>query len=150
MLEHETQRCSGHCCEVFFLPVKPDKIDELRKTTQDGEAIASMVVPLGEAIKDLPKRLRRMLPQAYHEDPDKILPRGYFYTCKHLDPKTKNCGIYVDRPAMCREMPYGSHCPYVGCTRKTTPLAIGATGTPLDGVTISSAGVFGKHGGCRC
>lgn len=122
--EVEVKRCSGQCCEVFFLPWKPDALQANQDRIEDGTKVAAMVVPLAETIKELPRRLRRMLPAMYHSDPAKIIEKGYFYTCKHLDPETKLCRDYENRPTMCRDFPYGSECTYCGCTRKTKPLLI--------------------------
>jgi Fe-S-cluster containining protein len=42
----------------------------------------------------------------------------HFYTCKHFDSTTGNCGIYEHRPLMCRDYPYGNTCRYLDCTMR--------------------------------
>lgn len=91
-------RCTGHCCRRFFLPYSPEKIEERRDTIQDGHFIADMVIHL--------------------ESDDE---GNHYFTCRHLveaDDGTASCGAYEDRPAMCRQYPYGNACTYAGCTMK--------------------------------
>lgn len=33
-----------------------------------------------------------------------------YFHCRHLDPKTSLCGIYEDRPSMCRDYPVDGAC----------------------------------------
>lgn len=53
-------------------------------------------------------------------DPSSHFPwsdRGHNFTCRHWDESTRLCGIYEDRPKMCRRFPYGKKCPF-GCSCK--------------------------------
>lgn len=34
-------------------------------------------------------------------------PGGRYFTCKHWDEQTRLCGVYEDRPKMCRDHPCG-------------------------------------------
>lgn len=40
---------------------------------------------------------------------------GHLFKCHNWDEETRMCGIYEDRPPMCRTFPYGEPCRY-GCT----------------------------------
>ncbi len=120
-------RCTGHCCERFTLPYSMEQLRALAgakrealsseacvdpENARDVIKIAEMVVPLGEALT--------------HADGSPVLPTDRYkwdYTCKNLDPTTRDCGIYETRPSMCRTFPDGRPCPYKGCTAPPTPPA---------------------------
>lgn len=68
----------------------------------DIHLIAPMVIYLGESWWDIQGE-RREAP-------------GHYYTCKHYDCSSQNCGIYEHRPRMCSEYPYGRDCNYLDCT----------------------------------
>jgi Fe-S-cluster containining protein len=40
----------------------------------------------------------------------------HHWTCRHHDVDTGNCRVYDQRPAMCRDYPYGRSCPQPECT----------------------------------
>ena len=109
----ETARCTGHCCKSFWLPVSPMELQhELKKFQLTGrsrwsdiEKIAPMVI------------LQRTSRQCGHNSP-KSNKVEYYYTCKHFDAASGNCMNYEDRPAMCRDYPYGRQCSYKACTRR--------------------------------
>lgn len=42
---------------------------------------------------------------------------NHSYTCKYFD--GHNCTAYEERPAMCRDYPYGKQCTFEGCTLKS-------------------------------
>jgi Fe-S-cluster containining protein len=46
--------------------------------------------------------------------PLKHVRKGSLYTCKHLQ-KNGDCGIYADRPQMCRDFPGDQPCPFPIC-----------------------------------
>lgn len=101
--------CGGECCAVFWLPkdaLQPDGM----KGVRDGEFIADMIVPLNRR-----QALRRWRKFVSTTAP---LPKGRSdrttYTCRHWDEKTRLCGVYEDRPGMCRDYPYGAACSH-GC-----------------------------------
>lgn len=71
--------------------------------------IAEMVVYLGQA------SMEGVMDGGCGEDSDYIKKIKHHYTCKNLVGGT-DCNIYADRPAMCRDYPYGSSCDYIGCT----------------------------------
>lgn len=117
----ETERCSGNCCERFNLPYSPEEFERKLKEhrsgrihLQDIEVIQPLLVYLG--MSDIYCTGEQMRGGETH-----------FYTCKHYDKETHNCGIYDKRPRMCSEFPYPDSrtgslrgvCPYPQCTRKT-------------------------------
>lgn len=126
-----TDRCTGHCCQNFHLPLSPDDLDRgyaqwksggkqitMSGATpppvwQDIHLIAPMVVWLGPDAT----RPKQINPR------DSILlgevdPAGHRYRCKHFDANEKLCTIYEIRPAMCRNYPGGKPCNYASCTWK--------------------------------
>lgn len=102
----EPKRCTGHCCKRFYLPLSPDQIKQARAEGRytDIETIADMVIYLEYSNVSVTGETR-----------DEF---GHYYTCKHFDAATNNCGIYERRPAMCYEYPYGKPCLYKECTMR--------------------------------
>ena len=100
MSETTTPRCTGHCCRGFALEKSHDEIwDDYRlwkqnpalSTIPDVHLIAPMVIPI------------------------KKLKGEWLYTCKHLG-KNGDCGIYSERPQMCRDFPGEKPCPFPICS----------------------------------
>ena len=88
----EISRCTGHCCESFYLPYtsREELLEDFKvKQKEDGEMIADMVIHL----------------------------EGNNFTCRFFDFNTRDCTVYDKRPRMCREYPYGQKCMKAGCTR---------------------------------
>lgn len=82
-------RCTGHCCERFFL--SPDATDKLLVNPElmlDGVQVQQMLLPTGEEDR---------------------------WTCVNFDTASRNCKIYEDRPNLCSSHPT-KECPYEGCT----------------------------------
>lgn len=125
-------RCSGHCCENFSLPLSPAELEasyyawlgreqgssyvgmngrESPRVCQDIHLIYPMLVYLGYTDKRPPK---------INPSDEKLLGKPevklHRYRCKHLDPKTRDCTIYEIRPVMCRTYPDGRTCNFAGCT----------------------------------
>lgn len=107
--------CPGTCCAAFRLPytltelrrgVNPDTGDAL----YEAEQIASMVIRLS------PKEARERS-VAFGGDGSGFpwSDRNRHFTCRHWDEETRLCGIYPDRPDMCRRYPYGRPCQH-GCS----------------------------------
>ncbi len=95
-------RCTGHCCECFWLPWDHTTLIQRADRLRDGHQISRMVIPISSPS-----------PEAHPF----IVPLGVggaFYTCQHYT--DGQCTIYADRPAMCREYPYDKRCLYAGCT----------------------------------
>lgn len=123
--EH-TQRCSGHCCKRFYLPLSPEQLQHeydvstgatpdavTRWNVQDLQKVHDMVIFLDSdtAKQDL------IVDGVRKREADE--PPAHYYTCKHHDAATGNCMNYEDRPNMCRDYPsYGSNdrCQYKDCT----------------------------------
>ena len=102
-------RCNGFCCREFFLPLQYEQIQQRANETPTPEnrQIADMLIPITRA------RYTGISDNILHETP------GPTYTCKHHLPNG-DCGIYENRPKMCRNYPYGQPCPYIGCTYRVT------------------------------
>lgn len=101
-------RCTGHCCRAFTMHYSPEQLLSrcfYDNDVGDGRVLASMARPLGYFSRaDAPPG---------HRNP----PSGsWWYTCAHFDEASGQCGIYDRRPRMCWMFPYGSACPYEGCT----------------------------------
>jgi len=80
-------KCTGECCEVFFLPLSSQKeLDELTNKVEQHE----------------------LLQKLFRHD------EGNNFTCTAWDPKTKKCTVYDSRPNLCARYPYGRECAYCG------------------------------------
>lgn len=116
-MDNEIKRCTGHCCEMFFLPFTPRQLKKLKKLKrkkrmhpylkgnhvinsrhnyEDMDTIMNMVIPISPS--------REKLNSHIGESASK---NGNWYTCKNFDKETRNCKIYNTRPRMCRDFPYG-------------------------------------------
>jgi Fe-S-cluster containining protein len=107
-------RCTGHCCQSFFLPNPPSYYATAAKNWKppfliDAEKISSMIVLVAIDIK------RYVIPVEPGEGPQWGAD-GYRYDCKHFDAESGNCTDYENRPRMCVEYPYGRACANPECT----------------------------------
>lgn len=88
-------RCTGACCRRLWLPFST-RAEISSSGWPDAQQIAEMVVPLEDQ----------------YLAPDGLpisVSRGIFVTCKNLQPNG-DCGIYENRPGMCRDFPDGYSC----------------------------------------
>ena len=92
-------RCSGHCCENFFLPFEPQELADRGRLSHPDDV-----------------EIRKIADMAIYLGPDSAGSNRY--TCVHYD-GAGNCMDYENRPTMCREFPYGLACPFDGCTWKS-------------------------------
>ena len=122
-----TDRCTGHCCRAFILPLSPAEVGralevhrhlvetgewkpwiddkgDSRSHVKEFDVIGPMVEPIDPEGADIPLHLRWALSNGYH-----------LYRCKNLT-ASGDCGIYEARPGMCRDYPYGGPCKYATCT----------------------------------
>lgn len=97
-------RCTGHCCENFWLPVSPMELSFQAKLASIGKSKWDQSDIL--KVKDMAIFIRK--------DPKK----GNRYTCKYLDKETGDCKNYANRPTMCKAYPYGKPCTYKACTMR--------------------------------
>lgn len=121
-------KCSGKCCEDFFLPFSPEELEELyeKHTTRDIGLIYIMLIYKG---------VNHIIPET-----GKTRKNGelvHHWTCRFHDKENKKCKIYFVRPHFCRTFPdytmvkdengewkQTSHheglcnCAYEGCTYK--------------------------------
>lgn len=98
-----SDRCTGDCCALFYIPYSVEEIQEGAVTGRWGEdsaMLADMLIP-----KDyVPER----------RDIELARWSGYTMTCKHFD--GTGCTVYESRPGMCRRYPNDGRCFYKGCT----------------------------------
>lgn len=122
-------RCSGHCCESFTLPIGPEALElSYRRWLGDGESLQMNGDPGGPRYQDIHLIYPMVTyigynaegPELVNPTDDEILgrprPKEHRYRCKHLDPATRDCTIYDIRPEMCRSYPNGGSCDYANCT----------------------------------
>lgn len=88
-------RCTGHCCDGFTLNQSPGKLAAL---AAGGDADAAKIIGLIRV-------------KSYGEG-NRFLLR---YRCKALL-ANGDCGVYEERPEMCRRYPDGGECRVAGCT----------------------------------
>jgi Fe-S-cluster containining protein len=120
IIDREPARCTGKCCRKFTMSASYERIQQMyqdwkkygggnsRVPMNDVHIVALMLVPLGEDTHDIDGVPFVHGPQM-------------MYTCKHFDKDKGDCTIYAERPQMCREYPYLSHCRYEGCTYVAEP-----------------------------
>lgn len=129
----EVTRCTGHCCRSFTLGRSPAELGQMvirSRRYQAGEGdvedpgsspsntnwIATALVYQGEHSKP-PSGFNNL---TVSPDSDRVPKEGdsYWYGCRHL--VDGSCGVYEDRPDVCRDYPYrGCECRNEGCTRRT-------------------------------
>ena len=132
-----SDRCTGHCCKLFFLPYSPDELRfsyaQWLQRSKEGQqplymggvhAPGSLVESGPGVIWDIHlvypmvRYLGKMVPPEGTFAFD--YGEGHFYTCVHYkaspDGEGGDCGIYDFRPAMCRDYPYGGKCRDKACT----------------------------------
>ena len=87
-------RCTGHCCEGFGLNVTAEQLRTMeRRGDVEAQKVLAMILPDG------PER----------------------WSCRHLQ-AGGDCGVYEQRPAMCRAYGAGG-CSRAGCTLRTEELS---------------------------
>lgn len=132
MPEPVTNGCTGLCCAAFALPhtirdlkarARQRAIVDSEGDPAEGDKIADMVIPLTP--KEARERNRRFGGDAEFSWSN----RGRHFTCRHWDEETRLCGIYDDRPSMCRGFPYEREdgCPF-GCGCKGEAIQKGCSG----------------------
>ena len=130
MAEPDTQGCAGTCCAAFHIRHTPTSLRRAVATGRvvDGQQILDMLIPL------TPKEARER--NVEHGGPGTGFPwsaRGHHFTCRHWDEGTGLCGIYEDRPGMCRDYPYGKPCPLNADCRCTNGQPQGESAVPAAG-----------------
>lgn len=116
----EPSRCTGHCCRRFPLSAPFAYIHELAGKPDEHEArqLVDMLIPLGTA-------------------PDRAGKDREYFTCRHHDVVTGDCGIYADRPRMCRDYPYEHACEQVECTAQFVPVRLKRAMVQPDPASVS-------------
>ena len=107
--EANGSRCYGQCCRSFRLSWSPQTFQRRGVSGLSGDEfnVAAMVIPLGFF------KVGAVLPTG------ELSSGGWYYDCKNLQPNG-DCGIYEDRPAMCRNFPNGTACSRINCTYTET------------------------------
>lgn len=104
-------RCTGHCCEKFYLPYLYEEIQQRTKENPnwviphgDAAKIVEMIIPLTD------------VSTCMDGSPVKPGDENHYYTCKWFDKESRNCTNYENRPALCSGYPYGKPCTIKNCT----------------------------------
>jgi Fe-S-cluster containining protein len=96
--------CDGACCVAFVLSSQGDEMmDGIRPahTVLDGEKVLDM---LTEITPRQARYRRGKFGVGFPAGGDK----QRWYRCRHWNERTRLCGIYEERPQMCRDYPgYG-------------------------------------------
>lgn len=110
MAEREGVTCPGYCCAAFYWPRTVTYMRKHAGQMYDGEQIRDMLIPL------TPKEARERYEKFSGKTTNAYVwkNRGHHFTCKNWDEETRLCKVYEDRPAMCRDYPYGQECQH-GC-----------------------------------
>jgi len=110
--------CTGLCCAAFRVPHTMGELRAMqagrrpsRVQLAEVDQLIDMLIPL------TPKQASERHVQFGGVDRRRFRwsDRGHQFTCRHWDEETRLCGIYEDRPDMCRNFPYGKSCPF-GCS----------------------------------
>lgn len=115
-------RCGGDCCRRFTLPWGPGQLRAAFTTWRDSngrastwfDPVAGVSVPMIADIGQIAPMLRWLGRSAVGVTGVRGDAVADWYTCSNLTPGGE-CGIYPDRPRMCRGYPYGRPCIYPGC-----------------------------------
>ena len=107
--------CPGYCCAVIHQPGTRDELAAVAGILQDGELVLDMIQPISRE-----DATRRRQQHGLRVDDLETAKDGHLYTCRHWDDRTRLCGIYERRPAMCRDYPYAESCAHCGLTMGIT------------------------------
>jgi Fe-S-cluster containining protein len=99
--------CSGKCCAVFNFPTPPEVL--ATRGGPDDAFLADMLVALTPDEAEARVREFEVTPPEGF-DLRTWVEAAPAYTCRHWDEETRLCGVYEQRPTMCREYPYAGGC----------------------------------------
>lgn len=105
----EIPECDGRCCAVFPFSTPIDKARDPK--------VRSIAIKLTDEEAD--ERIERFDLHFENLNATGLTERsgiGELYKCRHWDEITGLCGIYEDRPDMCRNFPYLGACSHCGGT----------------------------------
>ena len=108
-------RCTGHCCRDFTVPLTREQLVEYRRRAAAGEPLVRDGEKNWSDIETIVDMLVHVRTHATAPDGSPLHAPVSRYTCRHLQPNG-DCGIYERRPQMCRKYPYGGECQYRTCT----------------------------------
>lgn len=104
--------CSGKCCAVFTYSTPLEKLRENPEKYRDGKFLADMLIELTP---------EEAMARAERFDIPMAPPTKPVYTCRHWDEETRLCGVYEERPRMCRDYPYARACDHDECCQYRPP-----------------------------
>jgi Fe-S-cluster containining protein len=102
---------NSSCCHFFNLPFSPEVLWEnyqhfvingREEDDANGHARFIDIERIEEMVRYIGYRA------------DRFGSPGHYYTCKHISPEGV-CGIYKDRPDLCRHYPNNGRCEYRLC-----------------------------------
>ena len=131
-------RCTGHCCRSFCLRSSPAELAKVLTNPharEEDRFTASMVIPLGRfasnptqlvkgeswAEKALhlglksDEQIQELRADTRHGSYLRENSGGHYYACRYVL-LNGDCGIYENRPEMCRSYPNGHECAFEACT----------------------------------
>jgi Fe-S-cluster containining protein len=136
-------RCSGHCCRSFSIAKSPEQFRRDFEMKPDDPArprdidkLHNMLIYLGQFHTNPLLRIKgeswaqKALQIARNDEPNNTKlqmeieskygllgpHRGqHWYACRHVQ-LNGDCGIYEDRPELCRLYPNGQECSFEDCT----------------------------------
>lgn len=119
MAEPKTNACTGKCCVVFNYSVSLDVLRE--RDDDESKFLVDMLIELTpEEAQARAEKHNVSPPQGYTLD-QWANQGSQLYTCRHWDEETMLCGVYEDRPRMCRDYPYAAKCQHDCACSYTAP-----------------------------
>jgi len=97
---------TSQCCRDFTLPHSPQHLLSLLKAHRRGE----------KAPNDIERVYDMLIYLGQYKTEE--CGHGHHYTCRHLDADTGVCGIYEERPEVCRLFPGDNECQYATCVTR--------------------------------
>lgn len=125
-------RCTGHCCHSVVIALSPKELQEmaalpkgdLGRRIDDIDILADMLIYHGQFptnpisktwSESWSTKALRMGMLADMKEEDKETQTSHFYGCRHVK-LNGDCGIYENRPKLCRTYPDGRLCDFQDCT----------------------------------
>src|SRR5690242_20432891 len=98
--------CRGDCCVAFRVPYTLEQLavgDVGEQDADEARCMASMLVRLtvDEGNQRRLDFIQGVVPTFDRSD------EGHVFMCSNWNEETRLCEIYENRPAMCRDFPYG-------------------------------------------
>jgi hypothetical protein len=124
---------------MFLLPYSPEALRARVATAnvEDGEFVQDMLIYRGgftiQEYREYCRRRGLAMDVGFLERERTLAHEfAHFYTCRHHQADGL-CGVYEQRPNMCRGYPYRATCRYEGCAHPVAPRPL----APLAGLSRS-------------